>query len=111
MTLFAASGASEISAEAFAKHFFSLLGVPFEERESIHYVEGGYYKGVYNEVTFTVFADDVRNQPNMPLGIAAEGADETAINSAVDFIIRLKLMPEGYKFLQYARGGRWVDFS
>ncbi len=120
MLFLAALGTSEISTESFAKHFFSLLGTSFEERESSHYEEGGYFKGVYNNITFyvyTSYADDKADMPiPMPLSITVDGKDEAAVDSAIDFIIRSKLIPEGYKFLREVESvldhkKHWVDFS
>ena len=111
MILLAAIGKNEISTEFFAKHFFSLLNIPFEERESSNYFQGGYFKGVYNGVVFTVFANDMNDAPNMPLGISVEGKDETAISSAVNFIIRETLISEGSKFLERKPGGQWISFN
>ncbi len=115
MVLLATIGTNEISTDAFSKHFFSLLNVPFEERESSHYIDGGYFKGIYNDVTFMVYSSDSTDTVNMPtempLIISVKGKDQTAINSAIEFIIRLNLIPEGYKFLEYKSDGNWIDFS
>lgn len=114
---FATIGKCEISTKDFAKHFFSILGIPFEERDSIHYEEGGYFKGIYNDIVFKVYAsyrDDIRDMPvPMPLTIELGGKDPTAVDAAIDFILRSKLASEGYKFLQHVSGDnmRWIDFS
>ncbi len=117
MTIFAAIGKSEISTEAFAKHFFSLLCIPFEERESSHYIDGGYFNGSYNNITFMVYTSDKNDTMNMPvpmpLIICVDGNcgfNDTAVNDAIDFIFRSKLIPLGYKFLRYEHGN-WLDFS
>lgn len=117
MTLFATKGKTEISTEAFAQKLFSTLGVTFEERESSHYEEGGYFRGFHNDVEFSVYKTDrydLEDMPlKMPLTISIEcdkPSGNAEIESAVDYLIRSKLMPEGFSFQRFENGA-WVRFT
>ncbi len=101
----------------FAKKFLALADISFiEERESSNYIDGRYFRGKVNDITFTVSLADLVDNEKFPFYVLIESyeVDLDVLEAMIDGLIRNKAIPAGFKFARIFNFGKsdesFVDY-
>lgn len=95
--------------DIFAEKFFDAFdALVFEERESINYGDGRYFKGRNGDLIFTVSLSEEEDHADLPyrVQVASETIDKDTLLSTVNNVVHAKILPAGFRFARVINFGK-----
>jgi len=89
-----------------------LRNVRIEERESSNYVDGRYFRGQVDDISFTVSLSDLAENEDLHflIQIKSDAADLEKLESVIDGMIRNKAKSAGFQFERILNFGRRDEY-
>ena len=94
---------------SFAARFYFLTGVAaYEERESSNYLDGHYFRGSNDDLSFTIGRSDEAGYDAFPYWISIESVslNSELFAKAVDQVVLESLLPNGFNVIRLVNFGK-----